>query len=181
MAPPVDGQIFPEMSGRLQVNLLTALFILALGCGGKAQAGSGDGGGSGSSGSSGGGSGSSSGSGGIVAAEIPDAFPVRCAQYTFVLDPDAAANTCAFTPADVACSTNADCTTYVDVQCSCISPIYGVSTSSTARCTPPPCPQSDCSSGASGFYTQDCQLVPNQQDVAVACVDHQCMTYAVGS
>src|ERR1700733_10019690 len=32
-------------------------------------------------------------------ADIPDAFPTSCGQHAFELEPDAAAHTCAFTPA----------------------------------------------------------------------------------
>jgi hypothetical protein len=182
-------------------RLPTALLMVVLGCGGKTggAAAGGDGSASssgtssatssgmteqnsegasssGATSSGGSGSGSEGGSAGNLDAEIPDAFPVSCAQFTFVLQPDAAPNTCAVSPADVACNTNSDCSTYV-WGCGCIEEVYGVNTSSTVRCTWPPCPL--CSSAdASGYYTEDCKLVSELQNVAVACVNGQCMTYA---
>jgi hypothetical protein len=109
-------------------------------------------------------------------APFPDAFPTSCpGQPDLALDPDAAPHTCAFTPADVACNTNADCTTHVVVACQCIDRVYGVNTANTLRCPPP---LNGCPSNASGYRTQDCQLVVKLQDIAVACVGHQCLTYA---
>jgi hypothetical protein len=127
------------------------------------------------------GSGSDGEAGATFDAEIPDALPTSCpGQPQLALDPDAAPHTCAFTPADVACNTNADCTTHVVVQCQCIDRVYGVNTANTIRCPPPPCPPpiNGCPSNASGYRTQDCQVVVKLQDVAVACVGHQCLTYA---
>ncbi len=138
-------------------------------------------GGSGSSETSDAGSSSSggpdSGTDASFDALTPDAF-ADCA-WSLVLDPDAAPNTCAVTPADVACNTNADCTSFVRNMCSCPVPIYGVNTANTVLCIPPPCvllPPGD--GGCQGPYeTQDCKVT---QNVAVACVNHQCMTYAPG-
>jgi hypothetical protein len=151
---------------------LTIALAWALGCGGRESAGSG--------------SDSGGGTGGILDAEIPDAFPATCTEYTFSLDPDAAADTCAFTPADVACNSNADCTTSVKVGCGCLDPVYGVNTTSTARCVAPPCGVSlnadggiyTCPADRSGLYTQDCQFVPDSLSVAVACVNNECITFA---
>lgn len=126
-------------------------------------------------------SGGDGGAGGTFDAEIPDAFPESCGQFKFALDPDAAPNTCAFTPADVACNTSTDCNSYGVNGCGCIEPLYGVNEASTAKCIPPPCPPplNGCRADASGYGTQDCKLAPDLQHVAVACVNHQCMTYAV--
>jgi hypothetical protein len=205
---------------RLQKEHAVVILVFGLGCGGKtetasngsreANASSGGSGGSseisdastsgsasaGSAGSSGHSSvsGSNGGTGDGLDAEVPDAFPVTCAQYTFALDPDAPANTCAITLADVACNSNADCTSYRPPGCGCIEPVYGVNTTygvnvkGTALCPPPPCaPQTNADGGlytcpvdASGPYTEDCQFVPGSQSVAVACVNHQCLTYAAG-
>jgi hypothetical protein len=161
--------------------------------GGAASSGSGsssDGGspsGSGSGSSSGSSSVSESrgdaGTAGTFDAETPDAFPASCAHYPLLLDPDAAPNTCAFTPADVACDANADCTQYVVTHCGCgVDPVYGVNTANTIGCAPSQCPppQGGCSDDPFGLYTQDCQVVPHSQNVAVACVNHQCTTFAVG-
>jgi hypothetical protein len=186
---------------------LSISFLVLISCGGEVNVGgpqndsgphssqnrsggSGAPGGSNSSGS-GIGNGADSGvdgaSGDMVDAGIPDPFPTTCAQFTFVLDPDAAANTCAFTPADVVCNSNADCTTYIDNSgCGCFDPIYGVNTANTVKCFAPPCaaPLSadggvyTCPVDASGLYTQDCQFVPDSQNVTVACVKHQCLTLA---
>jgi hypothetical protein len=130
-------------------------------------------------------SGSEGGTGDILDAEIPDAFPATCTEYTFSLD--AAADTCGFTPADVACNSNADCTTYVKIGCGCFDPVYGVNTTNTVRCVAPPCGvplNADggiytCPADTSGLYTQDCRFVPDSLSVAAVCVNHQCLTYAV--
>ena len=170
----------------------------ATGAGSSGSTGSSGGSGSGSGGASGSGGESSSGSsssggvfdgaaadalpktGGAVDAAVPDAFPADCGEVTLVLRPDAAPNTCAFTPADVACNTGTDCNSYLVNGCGCIEPLYGVNTASTAKCEPPPCPPPLGGCPASGFETQDCKVVTDSQHVAVACVNHQCMTYAVG-
>lgn len=105
---------------------------------------------------------------------------------TLVLQPDAAPDTCSFTPTDVACNANEDCTVYVKANCSCVKAAFGVNTASTAYCSgdlpcPPPEPGTPgCVSDASGLGTQDCKLVPGLQQVAVACVNHRCLTYAIG-
>lgn len=176
------------------IRFALVLAILVVGCGGRASGtrASGSGTESGSSAGAkiagGSASGSESGNedGNILDAEVPDAFPATCTQYTFVLEPDAAANMCAFTPADVACNSNSDCTTYVKVGCGCFDPIYGVNTKNTVKCFAPPCgAQLDadgglytCPSDVSGLYTQACQFVPDSLSVAVACINHQCLTYA---
>ena len=153
---------------------------------------------SGSGGASGSGGGSSSGSsssgggadadapdalpetGGAVDAAVPDGLPADCGELTLMLRPDAAPNTCAFTPADVACDTSDNCFAYTMIGCGCIDGIYGLNKAETVRCIPPPCPPPINGCTVSGFETQDCQVVATQQDVAVACVNHECVTYAVG-
>jgi hypothetical protein len=148
--------------------------------GGSSGASDVSGGGSGSSSGGGASSGSDAGADAAFDADVPDAFPANCGQYTLVIRPDAAPNACAFTPADVACNTSTDCTSYLVNGCGCIEPLYGVNTASTVKCEPPPCPREDCQADASGFETQDCKLVQGSNQAAVACVNHQCMTYAVG-
>jgi hypothetical protein len=151
---------------------------LSSGRDGSSGAGASSGAGSGATGS-GYDSGSEGGTGDILDAEIPDALPATCTEYTFSLDPDAAANTCAFTPTDVECDSNADCTTYVKVGCGCFDPVYGVNTTNMVKCFAPPCtPMPACPANTSGLYTQACQLVADSSSVAVACVNHQCLTYA---
>jgi hypothetical protein len=122
----------------------------------------------------------------IFDAEVPDAFPASCA---IALRPDAAPHTCAFTPADVFCNMDADCFAFEVVGC-CGSTVVGVNKTSTASCPAPPCvPPDQDADCPGGWMTQDCRLVPNSPyarfveggaTVAVACVDHQCMTYATG-
>ncbi|MGD0676075.1 MAG: hypothetical protein ABSC94_11685 [Polyangiaceae bacterium] len=116
-------------------------------------------------------------------AGLADAHSATCTGYAFEIELDAAPNTCAFTAADVACNTNADCTTYVKSGCGCADPVYGVNQASTALCIAPPCvaPRTTCDADASGLYTQDCQFVSDLPNVSVACVDHQCLTYAAGA
>jgi len=98
---------------------------------------------------------------------------------TLVLDPDAAPETCHFTPADVACDATSDCTVYVVQGCSCVAPVVGVNMGSTARCPPLPCPPPPPGGGCpqSGLVTQDCKVVPSTDDVEVSCVGHQCKTF----
>jgi hypothetical protein len=180
---------------RSTLVISTFAVVGAFGCGGRAGGSStgtssGTGAESGSRSGAGTGSGSDSGSAGgtgaTLDAEIPDAFPVTCAEYTFALDPDATAGMCAFTPADVACNSNTDCTSYAKIGCGCFDPVYGVNTANTVKCFAPPCNAQlnadggvyTCPSEASGLYTQDCQFVPDSQNVTVACVNHQCLTFA---
>lgn len=140
-------------------EVAVALIAFAVGCSGKTEVTPG-----------GGDDGSSS----------SDAFPASCGPNAFVLRPDAAPNTCAFTPADVACNTNADCSTYTPVSCGCSNAVWGVNKTNTVRCIPPPCPppMTDCEPDASGLYTEDCQLVPFNHAVVAACVDHRCLSFA---
>jgi hypothetical protein len=171
--------------------LRSIVLVCALGCGGRASKTS-AGMSSGTVAESGSSSGSDVGSGStqesdggtIVApdAETPSAFPVTCPQYTFALDSDAPANTCAITPADIACNSNADCTTYIDNSgCAagalpgCYEPIYGVNMTNTIKCSAPRPVR------APGLYTQDCALVPGLQNVTVACVNHQCLSFYAGA
>lgn len=189
------------------------LVLFAVGCGGQTGASAGgdssvalsDGassGGSGSSGGRGGGSGgsssgvttgrdssgsSSSGGGdasdGVADVEIPDAFPASCSAASFPLTANVAPTQCAFTPADVRCDTNADCTWQTTVGCGCFDLVYGVNRTSMVKCIPPPCVplMIDCDASASGLYTQDCQFVPDPKHLAAACVNHRCLSFATQS
>jgi len=59
---------------------------------------------------------------------------------------------------------------------------YGVSTMNTVTCPVEACPPGPmCPVDATTYVAtqQDCRFVANQQDVAVACVNGQCTTYAV--
>ncbi len=175
---------------RTALLIATTAVVAAFGCGGRESGTSASGSGadrestSDSSGASSSASGNDGGPRNIVDAETPDAFSASCALFAFVIDAHAAANTCSFTPADVACNSNADCTFYVQVGCGCFAPVYGVNTANTVKCFPPPCTPMlnvdgglyTCPSNASGLYTQACQFVRDSLSVAVACVDHQCLT-----
>jgi hypothetical protein len=97
---------------------------------------------------------------------------------TLLIVPDAAPHTCVFTPADLACNLDSDCVIFVRVECSCIVPVYGVNTSSTAVCPAPPCPPPMNGCDAGGYLTQDCQVAPNYQDIGVRCVNHQCFSFS---
>lgn len=115
-------------------------------------------------------------------AQVPDAFPESCDGWApLVIRADAAPNTCAFRPQDVWCDASTECVPYTLVRCSCFDSVYGVNKENTVRCPPPPCPPPQppgCTTG--GLVTQDCNIVTGSQQVAAACVDHQCMTYATG-
>ncbi|MGA2448965.1 MAG: hypothetical protein ABTD50_09845 [Polyangiaceae bacterium] len=91
---------------------------------------------------------------------------------------------CAFTPAEVACSTDEDCTTYGIPACGCVGPVVGVNTTNTKVCVAPPCAPPvmpdggfGCAPDASGYETEDCQTAPDFSYVGVRCVDQQCMTF----
>jgi hypothetical protein len=91
---------------------------------------------------------------------------------------------CAFTPAEVACSTDEDCTTYGIPACGCGGPIVGVNTTNTKMCVAPPCTPPlmpdggiGCAPDASGYETEDCETAPDISHVGVRCVDQQCVTF----
>jgi hypothetical protein len=84
---------------------------------------------------------------------------------------------CEVKPADVACNAGSDCVAYPAGQCACVAPAFGVNAACGLSCPPPPCPPHACP--VTGFLTQDCQLVSNLANVAVDCIDHQCLTRAV--
>jgi hypothetical protein len=113
----------------------------------------------------------------------PDAaIPSSCPGYPSIpFEPDAAPDTCALTPADVACTETSDCVIYTLGTCGCVTPVYGVNRSSAVRCVyncPPPPPPPGCPS--EGRVTQTCQVVDDPTEVEVACVNGQCVTYAAG-
>jgi hypothetical protein len=98
---------------------------------------------------------------------------------------------CVPMPVDVACNSNADCTSFERPSCGCTSLVYGVNRAALARlyseCPLPPCverpPPNPCVDAAVGLHTQDCELSPRGRNVLAACVDHQCRTFepATGS
>jgi hypothetical protein len=162
---------------RCRHELPAVLLALALGCGGGTEAVSDAGRSEGSVSD-----GAVDSTHGTVDAGVSDALPTICGQCTPV--PDAAPYTCALFQPDVVCDTDADCTVCVWSTCGCIDLVYGLNVASTQSCPPPPpcalLPGGVCS--ASGLETQNCQLVVDMQDITVACVNHQCLTYpTVGS
>jgi hypothetical protein len=86
---------------------------------------------------------------------------------------------------DIACSVTTDCTFGIwGGSCGggCTTLTYGVSTANTVICPVEACPPGPaCPVDATTYVAtqQDCRLVANRQDVAVACVNGQCTTYAV--
>ena len=98
----------------------------------------------------------------------------------FPLYPDAAPHTCRFAPADVACDADTDCATFEIVSCGCYNLIIGVNMSNTAACPAPPCdpplPGTDPCADGGGWVTQDCQVVVENINAIVSCVDHRCLT-----
>jgi hypothetical protein len=119
----------------------------------------------------------------IPDASIPDAFPASCdGGFTLRLFADASPHTCQLEPSEVACETSTDCSPFEILSC-CWRAAVGVNKTNTASCPAPPCappqpggPPCDDTS----IETEDCQSAPDLQHVAVACVDHRCMTYATG-
>jgi hypothetical protein len=109
------------------------------------------------------------------------AFPLICGTFTFTLTPDAQPSACQFSPDAIACNENADCIPVLEINCGCIDREYGANKSSGVECFAPPCvavpDAASCS--VSGLGTEDCQVVADTSEVAVKCVAHQCLTYAV--
>ncbi len=143
--------------------LLAALLVLAFGCAGKIAP---------------------------VDAGGPSVTPDAgvCAFFACEADCDVA-NPCVPTPTDVACNSNADCTSFEKPSCGCSSLVYGVNNGAIAaifrECPPLPCviAPNACVDAADGLYTQDCELSPRGQNVLAACLDHRCRTFepAAGS
>jgi hypothetical protein len=113
-----------------------------------------------------------------------EASSPRCVPFARLLLPDAEPNTCAFSPADIACTTDDDCKPYYVRGCSScgVFAVVGQSQMNTVNCPVPPCvppsqPVPPCVDA--GYTTQSCQFVSHYSDVAAACVNGQCMTYAV--
>jgi hypothetical protein len=119
----------------------------------------------------------------ITDASIPDAFPASCdGGFTLRLFPDASPHTCEFAPSGVACETRLDCSLFEIPSC-CWRAAVGVNKTNTASCPAPPCVPPQPGGPAcddTRIETDDCRSAPDVQHVAVACVDHKCMTYAIG-
>jgi hypothetical protein len=124
-----------------------------------------------------------SGPNGLGDARVSGTSPASCVPFAHLMLPDAAPGMCLVTPADVACEASDDCEpNYVRGCAICgVFSVYGLSKVNTLSCPPPPCappPQPVPPCVDSGFTTQDCRFVVSYEDIAVACVDGQCMTYA---
>lgn len=88
---------------------------------------------------------------------------------------------CGFTPTDVACDSSSECRTFtVPGHCGCGGQVVGVNTTSTGSIVR--CPLTYCPPPPSGtlcpLLTEHCEAIYDASNVAVACVDHQCVTYA---
>ncbi len=97
--------------------------------------------------------------------------------------PGQAANpppSCPLTPADVACSSDADCTTKMAQTCSnCSGQLYGVNRTSTATCVATACAPNGPTCSTFNFLTQDCRITPKGQVVIGAkCLAGQCFSFA---
>ncbi len=87
---------------------------------------------------------------------------------------------CPLTPADVACSSDSDCTTKMAPTCSnCVGQLYGVNRTSTALCGPTACPSIGANCSSFDFQTQDCRVTPKGQAIPGAkCVAGQCLSFS---
>jgi hypothetical protein len=115
--------------------------------------------------------------------EVPDAFPDGCATALRVVLDATAPHTCVVSPGGLACEAANDCVVNLVPLC-CGSDAIGVNRDASLFCAaqncPPPPPAGsgiDCSPVVG---TQDCRVVAARQDVGVTCVNHECLTYAVG-
>jgi len=120
------------------------------------------------------------------ASEVPDAFPDDCATALPVLAEYFAAGTptCRLSPGNVACESTNDCVVYPIGLCCGIDAV-GVNRDASLICPPQNCPpkpppgsEVECSPGS--IATEDCRVVAARQYVGVACVNNQCLTYAIG-
>jgi hypothetical protein len=97
--------------------------------------------------------------------------------------PGQAANpppSCPLTPADVACSSDSDCTTRMAPVCNgCLGQRYGVNRTGTALCGPTACPPIGANCLTVSFETQDCRVSPSAQAIIGAkCVAGECFSFA---
>lgn len=116
-------------------------------------------------------------------AETPSAVPTMCVPFAPLRLPEAASEASLAAAASVACSTSTDCEPRYCRGCAIcgVFPVVGLNKMHALSCVPPPCappPQPVPPCVDSGFTTQDCQFVATFQQIAVACVNQQCMTYA---
>jgi hypothetical protein len=117
------------------------------------------------------------------AGEVPDAFPDDCATALPVLAEGYADTHCQLSPGNVACESTNDCIVTLLPLC-CGSDAVGVNRDASVVCPPPngcmpPPPGSGINACSPGVATEDCRVVAALQYVGVACVDNQCLTYAV--
>jgi hypothetical protein len=137
----------------------------------------------GSSNPSGMANGAGSGTDAAFDAETPREIPTTCVPFALLRQPDAASEAGRVLAADVGCTTSEDCEPHYCRGCAIcgVFLVAGLSKTNTVECPDLPCevpfPQPvPCVD--SGFTTQDCQFVSSFQQIAVACVNQQCMTYA---
>jgi hypothetical protein len=114
--------------------------------------------------------------------EVPDAFPDDCVTALHLVAA-AGKHLCELSPGDVACESTNDCVVNLIPLC-CGSDAVGANRDASFLCPPqncppppPPGPVNDCTPSVA---TEDCRVVAARQNVGVACVNHQCLTYAVG-
>jgi hypothetical protein len=120
----------------------------------------------------------------VLAAEAPDAFPDDCATALPVFAKYASGPPCQLSPSNVACESTNDCVVTLIPLC-CGSEAVGVNKDASLVCLPPngclpPPPGSGIAPCSPSVATEDCRTVAARQDVGVACVNQQCLTYAVG-
>ncbi|MGO9836471.1 MAG: hypothetical protein ACLP1X_19905 [Polyangiaceae bacterium] len=127
--------------------------------------------------------GAASGNDAAFDAESPGEIPTTCVPFAPLRLPDAASEAGRALAADVACTTSEDCEPHYCRGCAIcgVFLVVGLSKTNTVECVslpcaPPPQPVPPCVD--SGFTTQDCQFVSSFQQIAIACVNQQCMTYA---
>ncbi len=85
------------------------------------------------------------------------------------------AGACNSTPADVACTVDADCTILVAPNCGSAFEL-GVNAQSHLACSAPPCAVSQNDPGTYTFQAQDCSHASSANALVVHCVDRQCLT-----
>jgi hypothetical protein len=126
-------------------------------------------------------------SSGPVGSGVADASPESATSGggcdNFPVLTDGGFGTCAFTPADLACTTQNDCRAFEFPACDCGPvPVIGVNRAAAVVCPAPHCPpsgaDSGCFGGPSGYQGQDCAVVSSPAEIVVDCVNGQCVSQA---
>jgi len=117
--------------------------------------------------------------------EVPDAFPDDCATALPVVAEEYATvhdTRCQLSPGNVACESTNDCIVNFLPQCCGSSLAVGVNRDASLVCAPPNgcLPPPGSGPCAPSVATEDCQEVAASHYVGVACVNNQCLTYAIG-